>query len=174
MKVFVGCSAYDSIDPKYVAETKKVSEYLVNNNHEVIFGSYNRGLMGVIYNTYKEHNGKIYGVCAKGYEKYFNSVDCERVLVDSTLEQLNLFSKSDVLLYLPGGYGTYNEIFYMINCYATREINSKIILYNMYHYYDDVISMLNKIKEEKFATIFDFVYVVDNINDLKKEMENVC
>ena len=173
-KIFVGCSAYDTIDTKYFDEAKKVAELLVTKDLELVFGSYNKGLMGVMYHTFKEHNKSITGICAKCFEKFYNSVDCNRKLVDTTYEQLIEFSLSDIILYLPGGYGTFNELFYLINSYALREIDGKIIIYNMHHYFDNVIGILDKIKSEKFASIFDFVTIVDNVDDLNKVLEKIC
>ena len=166
MEAFVGCSSYDEIDNKYFDASKEVSTCLINNGYDLVFGCCNRGLMGNVYDEFKSNGSHIKAVCTEYYKDDLNNVDCEKVLVKDTMEQLNEFMKSDILVFLPGGYGTYNELFYMINAYTTESHKSDIIVINIDHYFDPVIEILSTIKKEKFAKVFGFVHVVSDSKEL--------
>jgi uncharacterized protein (TIGR00730 family) len=174
MKVFIGCSSYDTINQKYLNEGTKVASYLSNNKYDLSFGACNHGIMGKIYKEFKDNNRNIDATCTEYYKDSLNELDCNKILVKDTNEQLKEFEKSDLLLFLPGGYGTYCEIFYMINSFVINEHNKKIILYNLDGYFDGIKQSLEKIKEEKFASIFDFIYIVNNFEEFKELMEDIC
>lgn len=167
MKCFVGCSSYDEIDEKYFESAREVSKVLIDKDYELVFGCCNRGLMGSVYDEFKSNNALVTAVCTEYYKSDLDMVDCNKVLVSTTMDQLNEFMKSDVMVFLPGGYGTYNEMFYMINAFVTKDHTSKIIVINTDGYYEELKSILSTIKSERFAKVFDFVYIVDTIDELR-------
>lgn|SRR5574344_261941 len=166
MKVFIGCSSYNDIDRKYFETAKKVVLKCINLKYELVFGCCNNGLMGLVYDEYMKSGLNVYAICTKHYKDDLNTVKCNKVLVNNTYEQIDYFMKSDLYIFLPGGYGTYNEIFYLINSYVTGEHKNNIIIVNTDHYYDELKIILEKIKNEKFAKVFDFVKFIDKIEEL--------
>ena len=174
MRVFVGCSAYDEINSVYFKEARKISDVLICKNYELIFGCRNKGLMKEVYQTFIANNINVKGICSKTFEHDLDEINCNKKLVESTCDQLKEFMKSDLMVFLPGGYGTYNEIFYMINAFVNGEHYSKIIIININNYYDELISILNKIKKEKFAKMYDFVYIIEDSNELESLLEEIC
>ena len=104
-----------------------------------------------------------------------DNLDCFKEVKRTALEQMERFMQlSDLIMFLPGGYGTYDEIFYMISEYVNETHHNKIILMNINNYFDGVKTILNKIKEEKFASLFDFVKIVDNTDELNSLLEGIC
>ena len=175
MKVFIGCSSYDDLNNIYYEEAKKLAKYLVDKDCSLVFGGSYRGIMGTVYNVFKENNKNIYAYQIEIYSKDLDYLDCYKKVVNSTLEQLESFmNESDLLVFLPGGYGTYNEIFYMISEYVNKTHNKKILIYNINNYFDGLKDILSKIREEKFASLFDFVKIIDNLDEFKSYMEEIC
>lgn len=166
MKVFVGCSSYEDIDSRYFIEADKLADVLIKNNCEVMMGCCNRGLMGLITNKCNKNNLNVLNICIEHYKEDMEDVVGKKLLVGDVDAQLKIFMQNDYLIYAPGGYGTYNELFYMVNAYVLGNHKAKIILINTTHYYDEVKSILEKIENEKFAHIFDIVTVVDNFEEL--------
>ena len=73
----------------------------------------------------------------------------------------------DFSLILPGGLGTFSEIFNLIEEYRLDN-KKKIIIYNLDGYYDDLINIMNKLYETKFASIKvdDYLNIFDNREDI--------
>ncbi len=175
MKVFIGCSSYDIIDKKYFEEGSKIASFLASKNNSLIFGGSSHGLMGCVYNEFKKQNRDILAIQIEKYKEDLNDLECNKKLLKNVYDQLVAFmNESDVLIYLPGGYGTYNEIFYMMCEYINESHNKPIIIYNINGYYDEIDKILNKMKEEKFAKKFNFVKIVNNLDEFKSIMEEIC
>lgn len=175
MRVFIGCSSYDDLKDIYYKEAADVAKTLVNKDFSLVFGGCAHGIMGTVYDVFKSNNKEIYAIQTKHYSYELDNLDCHKEVQESTLGQLERFMQlSNIIMYLPGGYGTYNEIFYMISEYVNETHHNKIIIYNINNYYDDLKNILNKIKEEKFASLFDFVTIVDNLSDLDHLLEEIC
>ena len=132
MKIFIGCSSYDVIDKKYFKEGMKVASFLAKKNNSLIFGGSHHGLMGCVYDEFKKENCNIKAIQIEKYKEDLNDLECDKIILKNVSDQLEAFKKeSDVLMYLPGGYGTYTEIFYMISEYVNESHNKQIIVYNM-------------------------------------------
>ncbi len=175
MKVFVGCSSYDDLNEIYYKEAEALSKYLVDRNCSLVFGGCARGIMGKVYSTFKNNNKDIYAIQTEHYKEELDNLECNKEIKSSTLEQLEGFmNESDLLIFLPGGYGTYNEIFYMISEYVNETHNKKIIIYNINNYFDGIKTILEKIEKERFASLFNFVTIVDNLDEFKSYMEEIC
>jgi uncharacterized protein (TIGR00730 family) len=175
MKVFVGCSSYDDIDKKYFDTAKKVSNILIDHNCTLVVGGGDYGLMGSVYHQFLDNDKPVLGIATDYYKCDLDKMDCKKIYVKSTLDQMEAFMKeSDIFLFLPGGYGTYNEIFYMMCEYINESHNKPIIIYNINGYYDEIDKILNKMKEEKFAKKFNFVKIVNNLDEFKSIMEEIC
>ena len=175
MKVFIGCSSYDDLNEVYYKEAKNFAKYLVDKDCTLVFGGSFRGIMGTVYDTFKENNGEIFAIQTEHYKEDLDHLDCNKEVVKTTLNQLERFMDlSDLLVFLPGGYGTYNELFYMICEYVNQTHNKKIVVYNINHYFDGLKNIFRTIKEEKFASLFDFVKIIDNLDEFKSYMEEIC
>ena len=175
MKVFIGCSSYDNLDNIYYEEAKKLSRKLIDKDCSLVFGGCAHGIMGTIYNEFKSSNKEIFAIQTAHYSYELENIDCNKKVAHTTLEQLECFmNESDLLMFLPGGYGTLNEIFYMISEYVNETHNKKIIIYNINHYFDGIDMMLNKIKKENFANLYDFVKIISNLDELDSLLEELC
>ena len=62
----------------------------------------------------------------------------------------------------------------MICEYVNQTHNKNIVIINIDHYFDGLIQVLNKIRNEKFAKDFDFITFVNTIDEFKSYMEEIC
>lgn len=173
MKIFVGCSSSDDIDKSYFDDNKELLDELFKN-HDLVFGACNRGLMGVAYNAALNNKRNITGICPRVYKDDFNTLKCDKeIIVDSTLERLEaVFKESDIMLFLPGGIGTYSELFSAIESRRSGEFESPIILYNSNGFFDKFNEMMSLNHGENFSKQDDFTnYIVFNS---KQEIINAC
>lgn len=169
MNIFIGCSSKNEINSKYFEETKKVLHEIINNN-DLVFGVSHNGIMGLCYNEFKNANRKIIGITNEIYSEEFETIPCdEEYIVYSTLDRTKLIvEKSDIFLFLPGGIGTYAEIFHIYEELRTYKINKKIILYNYDKFYNDLIKIINELVKGKFIeeTLLKYINVVNTSEEI--------
>lgn len=153
MNIFVGCSSEEVLE-----KFNKNSLELINKIAEIpdvnlVFGAYNQGMMGEVYNTFKKNNKKITGVTLNLYKDQLNYINCDStVLVNTTMEKMKeIYQKSDIMLFLPGGIGTYTELLSSIEESRTKEDNKLMIIYNDEFFYTPLIKEMYWLFENKFS-----------------------
>ena len=154
MNIFVGSSSRDTQNAVYNAVAEEIGDFIVENKHNYVFGGCEYGLMGKVYSVVSgAKDSKIYVVQAKAYADDINSLDFdEAVIADTVNERKNAYTKySDVLLFLPGGIGTIDEILTAIETRRNHEHNLPIIIVNVCNFFDPLLKMLESIYAEGFA-----------------------
>ena len=149
MKLFISCSSQDTIKEEYKEQAKSLAEILSKDN-DLVFGSSNHGLMGVVYNEFLQNDRDITGICYTIYEDLLDELKLDRVIKVNTLaESTNaLVNESDALIFMPGAYGTLEELIEAIELKRTKKHDKKIIIYNINNYFDDLLNTFNKTFEE--------------------------
>ena len=156
MKIFISCSSSNEIKDEY----KVVSKYLIeeiSKENDLVFGCTNRGLMGVSYNAFLKNNRKIIGVCNEMYIDEIKDLKLDSVKHVKSLEESNkmLGELSDVILILPGSFGTLAEFMDLLEEKRLEIHNKEMILFNINGFYDDLIKMFNKINNN-ISNKYDF------------------
>ena len=160
MNLFIGCSSKTDIDKKYIDDCYDLIKMIAKvPNVDLVYGAYNRGLMGLCYSEFKKNNKKILGVITKYHDNEDEDVGDEKIVVDTTTERFDkIFSNSDKVLILPGGLGTYAEFFSAIEEMRIGN-KKKIILYNCNYFYTPIIKELYHLYEEGFIDMVPSDYM---------------
>lgn|SRR5574344_1233556 len=171
MKVFIGCGSNPKINSNYLDETKRVCELLCEMNYDLVFGAYSLGMMGVCYNTFIQNKRHVYGISLDAYEDdLVNLKDMDSKCFDNSFDRLKkIFKESDLFLILPGGTGTYGELFGLLEEFKTNKGDKRLILYNYNHFFDDLLKYLQKNLELNFMyeNDLDNIIIINNLNDLE-------
>ena len=146
MKIFISCSSSEEISDEYKIVTKYLNKKLSKNNY-LVFGSVNRGLMGICYHEFLKNNRNIIGICYEMYKDEIKDLKLDEVYMVNTLEESNrvLQQKSDIIIVLPGSYGTLSEFINILEEKRTKLHDKEIILFNINGFYNDMINMFSKI-----------------------------
>lgn len=171
MKIFISCSSQDTIKEEYKVKAKELASQLAKD-YDLIFGSSNHGLMGIVYEEFLKNNRNITGICYKMYESLLDELKLDEVIkVNSLSESTNaLINNSDALIFMPGAYGTIEELIEAIELKRTKVHDKKIIIYNINNYFDELINTFEKTYEEGCVSTkySDLVFVTDNKDNLIK------
>ena len=176
MKLFIGASSSEDIPSKFVKDCTKLLEILLKDN-DLVFGAYNKGLMGISYNIAKKNKRKVTGMCPEVYKASLEDLECDKEelttsIVDSTRK---IYDNSDVIIMLPGGFGSIFEFFTANYCKICKEFDKPIILYNSCGYYDKLISFIDEciknkmIREKEIGKYF----VANNIDEVIKYLDDL-
>ncbi|MDO5569098.1 MAG: LOG family protein [bacterium] len=167
-KIFIGCSSSNELQKKYYDLAREVALQL-QDKYNLVLGGNEGGMMKIIYDIFSHSNNKINIIVAKAYNKsHADRHTTKTVVYHSTERTIELIKCSDIILFLPGGIGTYTEIFSAIEEKRTNELTIPIIIYNYQGYYDSLIGILNNLYQNKFneSNISALYEVVTNLNEI--------
>ncbi len=171
----VFCASSDGNNIEIYKTAYEVGKIMAINDIRLIYGGSKLGLMGQVAKGVMDHEGKVTGVIPdflKTKEVVHTSLDKLITTQDMHERKLTMNELSDAFLTLPGGFGTFEELFEIVT-WAQLGLHRKPIgLLNIDGFYDDLISMLNKmctkglLKKENL----EILLVSDNFEDLLDKM----
>ena len=113
-KVGVYLSSKDNLPESYVRAAREVGELIGRTGRTLVYGGARKGLMEVLAQSVKQHGGRVFGMVPDVIVER----DLESEAIDVTFRCADLSDRkdmmnreSDVLLALPGGIGTLDEVF---------------------------------------------------------------
>lgn len=170
--VGVFCAASESIDNLFVEQARLVGSLIGKRGLNLVYGGAAAGLMEATAAAAKDCGAHIVGV--------FPQILIERnrvsTLIDERVVTKNLsdrkdyiLSMSDVLIALPGGVGTLDEIFHIAAAATIGYHQKRVLFYNVNGFWNKVLEFLRVAKEQGFIRAdFDALFVVvDNIQQLE-------
>lgn len=172
MKIFVGCSSHDDIDVIYKENADRLGEYLASCNNDLIVGGIS-GLMGRMINKFYNYKRDVSVVCVKNYYDDISNT-YNKYVCDTINDRKNyIISKADVFLFLPGGIGTFDEIFNLIEAKRAKQHSKPIIIVDIDGYFDRLKGIFDNIYKEKFSSISDqkLYNIFDDLEDVFKFLE---
>ena len=176
MKIAVYCSANKNIDPDFFTMTEELGKWMGENGHDVVFGGCNMGLMDCIGKAVKANGGRTIGVVPALVEKggrTFQDLDVE-IPCDNLSDRKDLMlAQSDIVVALPGGIGTLDEIFTVAASHTIGYHHKMVILYNMKGFWNATITLLNDLQEKGMirGDWHDYIEVANDFEELKKKIE---
>ncbi|MBQ6049897.1 MAG: TIGR00730 family Rossman fold protein [Bacteroidaceae bacterium] len=151
MKIGVFCSANSNIDTDFFSLTRELGTWIGQKGHTLVFGGCNMGLMECIAQSVHEAGGSTIGVVPQVIEKGGKVSDFVDVKIacDNLSDRKDLMLlQSDVLIALPGGIGTLDEIFSVAAAHTIGYHNKRVIIYNMKGFWDSTIRMLDDLQSQ--------------------------
>ena len=151
MKIGVFCSANNNIDPDFFTATEEMGRWMADNGHTLVFGGCNIGLMQCIGKAVKDHGGMTIGVVPTLVErggKKFADLDVE-IACDNLSDRKDLLvAQSDIIVALPGGVGTLDEIFTVVAAASIGYHHKRVVLLNIDGFWDSLLAMLDDLQSK--------------------------
>ncbi len=171
-KIFIGCGSNPLISKEILNETKRICNYICSKDYTLVYGSYDKGMMGICAHTFLDNNKYVHGINLDKYPK--NGIDTKIEEYHTSFERLKrMYELADIFLILPGGIGTYSELFGFLEEFKTNKQDKKLLLYNYEGFYDELINFLEKNKNNHilYEDDLDNLIIINTIDELKKEVE---
>ena len=170
-KIGIFCSASDVIEPIYYEKSRELGKWLGQNKKTLVYGGANLGLMECVAQSAKEHGAFIMGVVPTKLEERGAVSDLLDVTfrVDNLSERKDtMLRESDVLVALPGGVGTLDEVFHVVASASIGYHTQKVILYNVEGFWNGLLDFLNGLTVQGFARrpMDRFLGVAHNFEEL--------
>jgi hypothetical protein len=140
--VFCGSSLGNKFEFQQAAHL--LGQEIAQRGLKLVYGAGNTGLMGVVANTVLEYGGYVIGVIPHGLvlrESAHTGLSEEHVMNTMHERKALMSEKADAYVALPGGFGTYEELFEVIT-WAQLGIHHKpIVVLNIAGYFDPFIQI---------------------------------
>lgn len=170
-KIGIFCSASEDIDKMYFNAARQIGQWMGKTGKVLVYGGANLGLMECVAQAAKEHGSYIIGVVPSILEENGKaSLYPDRIIRTNNLSDRKdiIMEESDVLLALPGGIGTLDEVFHVMAVATIGYHHKKVVFYNINGFYDKLLAALEDLQEKGFTRhpLSDYYEVVNSIEEL--------
>ena len=175
-KIGIFCSASDVIEPIYFDKTRALGEWLGQNKKTLVYGGANIGLMECVAKAAKDNGAFVMGVVPTKLEERGAVSDLLDVTfrVDDLSERKDtMLRESDVLVALPGGVGTLDEVFHVMASASIGYHAKKVIFYNINGFWTPLLEFMEGLREQHFARRpwENFYRVANDFEELKEQLK---
>ncbi|ALV02824.1 LOG family protein [Bacillus velezensis] len=150
--VFAGSNP--GVNEEYKRKAAELGEYMAEQGIGLVYGGSRVGLMGTVADALMAGGGKAVGVMPSGLfsGEIVHQNLTELIEVSGMHERKAKMSElSDGYIAMPGGFGTYEELFEVL-CWAQIGIHQKPIgLYNVNGYFEPMMKMVKYSIQEGFS-----------------------
>jgi len=151
--ICVYCGSADGISPDFVAAARQTGATLARAGITLVYGGGKTGLMGAVADAALEAGGKVIGVIVQTMNTpALAHTGLTRLEVTDTIHRrkARMYELAQGYIALPGGYGTFDELFETLTWGQIGEHSKPVGLLNTRGYYDPLLTMLDRATEEKF------------------------
>lgn len=156
MKIAVYCSSSNHIADNYLESGRQLGEWIAENGHTLVFGGATGGTMSTVSEGAFSKKAKIIGVIPQAViNMNRQSPHCTELVTVVTMSERKARMKeiSDIFVVLPGSYGTMDELFDVTASAIVGEHKKRVIIVNENGFYDSLITLIDRMREEKFIPI---------------------
>ena len=176
-KITVYCGSNKGKNPIYEAGAKALANEMIRRDLALVYGAGNVGLMGIIADEMLLAGKIVYGIIPqKLVDIEVAHVGCtELTIVENMRDRKWLMAeKGDGFIAMPGGIGTFEELFEIMTLNQLGYITKPLGLYNVGGYYDKLLSFLQFSVEEGFLkqAQLDLIIVSADPVELLDKMKN--
>jgi hypothetical protein len=149
----VYCGSRPGADPRFAQAARDTGTFIGSRSWELVYGGGKVGLMGIVADATLAAGGAVYGVIPQ------NLVDKEvghtgltelRVVDNMHTRKTMMFERAHAFVALPGGIGTFEELFEIWTWHQLGMHNKPFGLLNVAGYYDPLIAMLDSMVVQGF------------------------
>ncbi|ARF08323.1 putative lysine decarboxylase [Catovirus CTV1] len=174
--IFGGCNSTplsDDLKNKLV----EIAQSLPTNNVKVVYGGGFTGVMHVIPQKFNSMGGKVKTINshslmkAEDYDKFYGELKIYDTL---DIRQSKLIESSDIFLCLPGGIGTYSELFQIMALNHVKARDCAVLIYNYNNYFDSLKTLIDNLpKSPENLTFYNNTNdIILALNDHIKKLKN--
>ncbi len=142
-------------NPRYKEGAVELGQALVEARLEMVYGGSCNGLMGVVADTVLQGEGKVIGVMPSGLfckETAHRGVTQFYQVEGMHERKAKMSELSDGFIALPGGYGTFEEIFEVVSWGSIGIHQKPVGLFNIDGYYQPLIELVQHAKREGYIS----------------------
>ena len=151
----VYCGSRKGAAAEFAAAAGAVGQWIGEHGGQLVYGGGNNGLMGVMADAALAAGGRVVGIIPRALvEKEWAKLDCTELhVVDNMHDRKRMMAeRADAFLALPGGIGTFEELF---EAWTWRQLgyhDKPLGLLNMDGYYEPLLAFLQSSVQHGFMS----------------------
>lgn len=172
-RVLVFCASSRSCNPDFHRAAAELGRSLARAGDTIVYGGGGVGSMGALADAALAEGGRVIGI-----QPHFMQVRewthprlSELVLVeDMQSRKREMLAQADAIVTLPGGSGTFEELFEAITAKRLGLFPKPIILVNQRGFFDPFLALMQRSVEERFMhdQHLDIWQVVKDVGDVAR------
>ncbi|QKO21502.1 TIGR00730 family Rossman fold protein [Rhodoferax sp. BAB1] len=151
----VYCGSRPGLDPRHADVASTVGRWIGRHGGQLVYGGGKAGLMGVVAQATLDAGGRVVGIIPKALvEKEWALHDCTELhIVDTMHDRKRMMAeRSDAFVALPGGIGTFEELFEVWTWRQLGYHDKPVGILNCAGYYDGLLAFLAHTVEQQFLS----------------------
>ena len=172
-KIGVYLSSKDNLPESYFRAAREVGELIGRTGRTLVYGGARKGLMEVLAQNVKLHGGRVYGmvpdiIVERGLESEAVDVTFRCAGLSDRKDMMN--RESDVLVALPGGIGTLDEVFTVLANTGIGIRRQPLVFFNVDGCWNALLAALDDLFRQGLISgkPDDYYLVAANIEDLER------
>ena len=144
--VCVYCGSRPGENPAFADAAKAVGQWIGNHGGQLVYGGGRSGLMGTVAEATRLAGGRVVGVIPQALvDKELANRLCDELHIVQTMHERKamMAERSDAFIALPGGIGTFEELFEVWTWRQLGYHDKPLGLLNVAGYYDALMGFLN-------------------------------
>jgi uncharacterized protein (TIGR00730 family) len=154
-RITVYAASSQAVAAKYMDAAARLGTTLASAGITIYYGGGSRGLMGAMADGAMAAEGRVIGIIPEfltEIEKGHQGITRLDIVPDMHTRKARMLEDSQGVIALPGGCGTFEEVFEVMTLKRLGQFLGPIILVNTDGYYDRLLAFLEQSVEEKFMS----------------------
>lgn len=169
--ICVYCSSSNYLDEKFYIVSQELGEKIAQNGYNMVYGGTTVGMMGVVANNALMNGAEVIGVIPERIADFgLKHPELAKVIVTKDMRErkATMEKYADVFISMPGGFGTFEEVFEILVAKQLGYHDKPIIFLNYDGYYDNMIKMFDTVYENKFAKeeMKNLYFIANNVDEI--------
>jgi len=151
--VCVYCGSADGLDEIYYRSARQMGNEIARAGLQLVYGAGKTGLMGAVAGGVLEAGGRVIGVIPENLntpQLVHGSLTSLEVVSDIQVRKARMSALADAFIALPGGFGTFDELFETLTWAQIGLHHKPIGLLNTRGYFNPMLEMVEHARKEKF------------------------
>ena len=151
--ICVYCGSSDQINAEYLQAAGGMGAALVERGLRLIYGGGGTGMMGALADAVLENEGEVIGIIPKIFEtpELLHTGLTELFVVgDINTRKTRMAEMADAFVALPGGFGTFDELFEILTWSQIGLHTNPIGILNTLEYFTPLLALIDHARKEGF------------------------
>jgi len=151
--ICIYCGSADNIHPEYYQAAEEMGRALAGHGIRLVYGAGKTGLMGAVAEGVLRAGGWVTGVVCESLNTpnlIHAGLSQLEIVADIQLRKARMSALADAFIALPGGFGTFDELFETLTWVQIGLHQKPVGLLNTRGYFDPLLAMVEHALAEGF------------------------
>jgi uncharacterized protein (TIGR00730 family) len=178
-RVLVFCASSRSCDPAFHDAAAELGAAIARAGHRLVYGGGAVGSMGALADAALSEGGEVLGIIPRfmrELEWAHGELTELRLVEDMGQRKREMLEVADAIVTLPGGSGTFEELFDALTAKRLGLFPKPIIIVNQDGFYEPLFKLLHRSVDERFMNDehLEMWHAVDSVDDVLPAIESAA